>query len=218
MRSPWPANNTEVNSGVRLLADLFSPLNRKSFLKVLADRFYPVLRDQGFQGSGTTLRRVQEPLVHVVNIQGSSSADGFYVNLGAHLLFLPKEGGGSAVAGTLEESECAFRGRIDPSNTIGRWPYARTSIEKLLKEWPRQGEAFFRQYSVFPDDFRKLVEAALVSAPRPYDGLKYARIAARLGARAEAVTIAQRALANVAPQATGLRAELARFLEELGAA
>jgi len=208
----------EIEGRVKLLADLFYPMNRERFLKVLADRFYPILRDQGFQGSGTTLRRVREPVVHVFNIQGSSSADGFYVNLGAHLVFLPKEGGGSVVPGELKEAECAFRDRIHPSTKLGRWPYARTSTAKLMKEWERQGDAFFKKYSVFPDDFRELVEAAVVTPTDPSDGLKYARIAAQLGLRDRAAALAREALANVAPRATGLRADLARFLEELGAA
>jgi hypothetical protein len=201
---------------VKLLADLFDPMNRERFLKVLAERFYPVLRDQGFKGSGTTLRRVREPVIHVVNIQGSSSADGFYVNLGAHLDFLPTEGGGSVGPGQLHEADCAFRDRIDPPPKLRRWPYARTSVGKLLSEWERQGPAFFEKYSVFPDDFRVIVEAAVATPPAPYDGLKYARIASHLGLRDQAAALARVALANVAPAATGLRAQLRRFLDELG--
>jgi len=33
-------------------------MERESFLKVLAENFYPSLRAEAFRGSGTTLRRV----------------------------------------------------------------------------------------------------------------------------------------------------------------
>jgi hypothetical protein len=68
-------------------------VDRSAFLKLLAKDFYPVLRAQGFKGSGTSLRRADGLFHHIVHIQGSLSARGCYVNLGAHLEFLPNEGG-----------------------------------------------------------------------------------------------------------------------------
>ena len=201
------------------LADLFLPMKRESFLRLLAERFYPVLRKEGFQGSGTTLRRIRGPVVHVVNIQGSSSASGFYVNLGAHLMFLPTEGGAVPVADSLEEEECAFRDRIVPSSREGRWPYRRTWVKPLLRQWQVQGRAFFARYSSFPDDFNTLVEAFVrEKPPEPYAGLKHAQIALQLGRRDDAITLARDSLAEVPPVATVLRARLERFLNELGAA
>ena len=45
-------------------------LDRNGFLKLRAREFYPMLREGGFRGSGSTLRRIQEPVVHVINFQG----------------------------------------------------------------------------------------------------------------------------------------------------
>ncbi len=201
-------------------------MERESFLKVLAENFYPSLRAEAFRGSGTTLRRVQEPVVHVVNIQGSSSAEGFYVNLGAHLVFLPTEGGGSCVQAKLKEYECAFRDRIDPplSAPHGRWPYGRSMGEaekivgQLVQEWERQGQRFFKRYSQFPDGFAELVRAAVATPPHPRDGLTCARIAVRLDLCEEATTLATQALASISEGATALRGTLKRFLEEQRAA
>jgi Domain of unknown function (DUF4304) len=201
-------------------------MERESFLKVLANKFYPLLRGESFRGSGTTLRRIQAPVVHVVNIQGSSSADGFYVNLGAHLAFLPMEGGGTPVPAKLKEYECAFRDRIDPppSGPPGTWPYGRSMavaeaiVGQLAQEWERQGQPFFKRYSHFPDGFAALVRAAVASPPHPRDGLKYARIAVQLDLREEATALASQALATVSDGATSLRGTLKRFLEEQRAA
>ena len=202
-----------------VLADLFLPMKRDSFLRLLADQFYPALREEGFRGSGTTLRRIQEPVVHVVEIQGSTSATGFYVNVGAHLLFLPTESGVPAVPDGLKATECAFQDRIIPSAREGRWPYRRTSVGPLLKQWRVQGHAFFKKYSSFPDDFNALVEAFLLEKPREsYAGLKYAQIARQLGRRDDAAALARESLANVPPVATILRAMLGQFLDEIGAA
>jgi hypothetical protein len=201
-------------------------MERESFLKVLAAGLYPSLRAEAFRGSGTTLRRIQEPVIHVVNVQGSTSTDGLYVNLGVHLSFLPTEGGGICVPAKLKEYECAFRDRIDPAPPagLGRWPYgssrveAEATVHQLLQEWEQQAHRFFGRYSPFPGAFADLVRAAVVSPPHPRDGLKYARIAVRLDLRAEATNLARQALATVSEGATGLRGSLKRFLEEQGAA
>jgi len=200
------------------LADLCLPLKRDSFLRVLSERFYPALRAEGFGGSGTTLRRVQPPIVHVVNIQGSSSATEFYVNLGAHLLFLPTEGGEQAVPDRLHEADCAFRERIQPPARLATWQYRRTHLEPLREEWQRQGLTFFKRYSAFPEDFIQLVKASLRRPPDAWEGLKHARIARHVGLHDDAVALARASLANVQPSATTLRAHLTRLLEELGAA
>jgi hypothetical protein len=201
-------------------------MERESFLKLLAERFYPTLRAEGFRGSGTTLRDITEPVVHVVNVQGSRSADGFYVNLGAHLSFLPTEGGSVCVPRKLKEYECAFRDRIDPPPGAPphRWPYGRSpdeaesGITRLIDAWQLQGRAFFKRYSGFPDTFIELVRAAVASPPRPRDGLKYARIALALGLWSEAGSLARHALATAREEATGLRATLTMFIRELDAA
>jgi hypothetical protein len=198
------------------LADLVAPLRRESFLKLLAREFYPALRSEGFQGSGATLRRVRYPIVHVVNLQGSDSGKEFYVNLGAHPLFLPTEGGGIPSApDRIDEAACAFRDRIDPPGEARRWSYRRTAVASLAREWEGQGRPFFAKYWTFPDDFVALVKASAGAPPDSYEALKHARIALHLGLRDEALVLARSALATVGPVATTLEANVERFLEEL---
>jgi hypothetical protein len=197
------------------LADLVAPLRRDSFLKLLARDFYPGLRSEGFKGSGATLRRVQEPFVHVVNFQGSDSGKGFYVNLGAHPVFLPLEGGGTAEPERIDDAACAFRDRIAPPGGALRWPYRRTAIESLATEWPLQGQPFFARYATFPGDLVTLVKASVREPPGSNEALRDARIALHLGLRDDALVLARGALATVGPVATGLKAELERFLDQL---
>ena len=89
-------------------------MDRKHFTSLLSKRLYPLLRAEGFRGTGATLRRVSEPVVEVFNVQGSSGGDRCYLNLGVHLTFLPAAGGRIVLPGELKESHCAFRTRIDP--------------------------------------------------------------------------------------------------------
>ena len=70
-------------------------MDRNAFLKRLAARFYPVLRAEGFKGSGTALRRHDGDFHHIVAVQASAGGAGCYLNLGAHIDFLPAEGGGA---------------------------------------------------------------------------------------------------------------------------
>lgn len=47
-------------------------MNRTTFLKLLTQKLFPVLKTEGFEGSGQTLRRIDGPLIHVFNVQGAS--------------------------------------------------------------------------------------------------------------------------------------------------
>ena len=196
-------------------------MERSDFLKLVASKLYPVLRADGFRGSGTTLRRVAGPVIHVVNIQGSSTATDCYLNLGAHLSFLPTDGGGTCVPARIKEYECSFRTRILPPDggIGGRWAYGATQaesealIEGMVAAWRKGGVAFFARFANYPDDFCRLVKNAILEPPHPGRSLAYARIGVQVGLLDEARTIAERALADVSPAATGLRANLLRFLE-----
>lgn len=78
-------------------------MDRTTFMKALGARLYPILRANGFKGSGATLRRIKEPIVHVFNVQGSAGSAQCYLNLGAHLTFLPGAGGGQIDVKNLKE-------------------------------------------------------------------------------------------------------------------
>jgi hypothetical protein len=197
-------------------------VKRTDFLKLIASRLYPVLRADGFRGSGITLRRIVDPVIHVFNVQGSSTAAGCYINLGAHLSFLPAQGGGSVESSSIKEPACSFRTRVVPPEDKlgGRWPYGSTPsessavVDRMIEEWRGQGDAFFARFASYPDSFVRLVQEAVAKAPHPGSSLAYARIAVQVGLGEEGRVIAQRALEAAPPGASSLRASLRRFLEE----
>jgi hypothetical protein len=164
-------------------------------------------------------------VIHVVNLQGSISTDGCYVNLGVHLSFIHTAGGGECSPTTIKEYECAFRQRLDPPKmTSPRWPYganqvdAEAVVERMRAAWKAQGMAFFSRYGSYPDDFAHEVETAVTNPPHPGLALTYAQLAAHLGMATAAVAIAKQAIDAMdamdasAPAARDLRAHLGKVL------
>lgn len=199
-----------------------SMMSRTAFMKALSTRLYPILRAEGFRGSGNTLRRINDPTVHVFNVQAESSGTSCFLNLGAHLLFLPKPGGGQPDSGTLKEYECAFRERFDPPPGPGfGWSYGRTEIELsknvafICDHWAVYGHDFFSRYSNYPIDFESLVSNVDVSVVHPIELLTLARIAAHLGDSARSASLAQEALKRCSERATGLRSELIQIVRNV---
>jgi hypothetical protein len=193
-------------------------MDRKLFSSLLNKRLYPHLRSLGFRGSGSTLRRVAEPVVEVFNVQASSGGNRCYFNIGLHLTFLPAEGGQSVPPGELTESHCAFRSRIGPpvGHQFG-WEYGRTAqeaeaiVDLALVEWDRQAGPFLEAHS-YPSGLAIMIDQLQVSATHPKHLLTYAQVAWQLGQHKEAVDIARSALERAAPSASGLRCSINDFL------
>ena len=190
-------------------------MDRAAFMKGLHTTLYPILRAEGFRGSGSTLRRVIEPVVHVFNVQASSDGKMCYLNLGAHLTFLPMPGGGMPDAMNLKEYECVFRDRFDPPAGTGfGWSYGSNedelheTIAFICDHWPIHGHAFFDQYSEYPDSFVSLVDDVEVSTAHPIELLTLARIAAHLHNTDRAESLAREALKRCPERASALRGEL----------
>jgi|GEM_PF-301097 len=194
-------------------------VDRKTFLSLLSRQLYPVLRAEGFKGSGTTLRRLDGPVIHVFNVQGSSSGNQCYLNLGAHLSFLPGEGGSVVQAAKIEEPHCIFRERLvpPPGKQFG-WAYGSTieqaeeNIEFIVSEWPSLGRPFFDRYKNFPESFVALVSGTSPSTIHPRDCLHFARICKELDLADLAVAFARSGRERVGERAIGLRADLDKIL------
>lgn len=195
--------------------------DRKAFLSLLGKHLYPFLRAEGFKGSGATLRRVNGKVVHVFNVQGSRGGHECYLNLGAHLTFLPPEGGLPVDIVKFEEPDCAFRGRIEPpAGEAFGWSYGRDRdealeiVEFIVSEWRCVGCAFFQKYENFPESFLKLVTRTPPDTLHPRDCLHYARIAQELGLPEMTVQFARSGLLRAREQATLLRADLQQVIAQ----
>jgi hypothetical protein len=194
-------------------------MNLQVFTKLLSKHLYPQLRNEGFRGSGATLRRVNGLLVHVFNVQGGSGGQRCYLNLGTHLAFLSGDGGSDWQPNKVLEYQCAFRSRIDPpaEQEFG-WSYGSSETEAeanalaVVEAWETQGLPFFAKYSTFPEDFARLVDEVSPEQSHPSTCLTAARIASHLGNPRRAAAIAASALERVSAQATGLRHSLRQLI------
>ncbi len=190
-------------------------MDLKAFSKLLSKRFYPLLRSEGFRGSGATLRRYDDPVVHVFNVQGSSGGTSCYLNMGAHLMFLPTPAGSTPDAKKLKEYECVFRGRLEPpTGPATGWAYGTTeaemqeSVSSICDHWPKFGYPFYERYSHYPDDFSTLIAEVDECSVHPIELLTLARLAVHLGDAKRANELAEEGLTRCPERACDLRAKL----------
>lgn len=194
-------------------------VTRAAFLKLLTKHLYPVLRAEGFDGGGQTLRRTRGPIVHIFNVQGASGGKACYLNLGAHYDFLPCEGGAFVAPGEIEESHCVFRERIEPPpGAAFGWAYgadpaaAEENVAFIVSEWRRQGHAFFAAHDAYPASCERLLREADPEDLHPAQMLNLARMARHLGDTERARELAASGLARTPERATSLKAKLEAVL------
>ncbi|MGJ7499537.1 DUF4304 domain-containing protein [Variovorax sp. ZT5P49] len=194
-------------------------MNRTTFLKLLTQKLFPVLKAEGFEGLGQTLRRIDGPLIHVFNVQGASGGKACYLNLGAHLDFLPTEGGAQVAPDALEESHCVFRDRMEPPpGAAFGWAYgaakeqAEENVEFIVSEWTGPGRAFFARHGSYPQSFEQMLRETDPNQIHARTALHLARIAVHLGDLARARALVDAGLARAPERATSLKADLAKVL------
>jgi hypothetical protein len=183
-----------------------------------------LLRSLGFRGSGQNFRKIQEMFAFVVNFQGSTSGDRFYVNIGAQPLFIPSEGAGpsfrpgdTAAAKKLKEYECIFRGRVGEW-----WPWdisAReaASLEEELREAIGVFSDIARRFppAVANQSAETLIEKFTIGTTTARSALHLSRAALSLGHAQQARFLAERGLGLAGEQATILRRELQDVLSKI---
>jgi hypothetical protein len=197
---------------------------RDHFFETLRVGFAPLLRSEGFRGSGRTFRRTRGEFLHIVNIQGSRHGDRCSVNLGVHLSFLPLLGGGGPLdPARIRECECEFRARLVlPGESDRWWPYgtveedSTASARDLIDLYSSEGRKHFERASAFPEPFASITPEDLergdlsllpgrTTAVRAC--LAMARISRHCGSRELARRFADIGLSRVG-SAAALRAEL----------
>jgi hypothetical protein len=139
------------------------------FHQLLKRDLSPVLRAERFKGSGVTFRRINEDVIHVLNIQGSRYGGKCCVNLGLHYSFLPTPDGRPVTdPKKLHEYECEFRGRMHETQESDHWwTYGATEAESeagvanLIDVYRRQGATFFKKFEPFPEVFDAITPAEI---------------------------------------------------------
>jgi len=84
----------------------------------------PVLKSDGFFGSGRTFRRISGDFIHVVQIQGSRYGGKFAVNLGIQPRSIPDVAGNLPEATKIKPELCEFRRRLSEAKGDQWWDHA----------------------------------------------------------------------------------------------
>jgi hypothetical protein len=198
--------------------------------QLLKLEFAPLLRGDGFKGSGNTYRRFVGDRIDVIDVQGSRYGGECCVNLGVHFSFLPSEGGLVTESKTLKHYHCTFRERLHEATESDHWwrygeseAEAQTSVRSLCGVYRRRGGVFFAKFEPFPDMFEWIrpvdIEAGdLTKMPAPltltYAALVMARIMKWLGNSAKCREFAEVGLRKLG-RAVGLQAELEELRDGL---
>jgi len=200
-------------------------MNRKQYLKALQLHVFPVLREAGFKGSGTNLRRINGPIVHAFNVQGSSGGQGCYINQGVHLLLLPKRFGGEYDLTKFSATDCLFRQRFNPGRTSmelhGRWTYGSTleemedSAKQMRIKWEREGYQFFEEFTNYPEDFDSFIQRVNPENTSSNRLVDYAELAIVLEQYERSYEFAEAALENCSVRATGLKSTIKTLLKKI---
>jgi Domain of unknown function (DUF4304) len=196
-------------------------MNRSYFLKLLTQQFFPILIEEGFVIAKQNAKRSNNPLVHIVNIQGGKYGNECFINLGAHLVFLPAEGGIDVPFDALQEIECAFRGRLNPpQGQAYGWPYgenemqAQQTVSHIIDAWQAPENTFFKQYASYPQSFLALINQTNPQMTAIGKLLPFARIALQLNQLQLAKSFAQAGLAKVSKNATNYIANCEEIIKQ----
>jgi hypothetical protein len=168
----------------------------------------PVLRGDGFRGSGRNYWRTAGEFIHLVDVQGSQSGGRCAVNLGIHLTFLPVVGGDAVPEPRrLREVDCEFRTRLAPAGRSDCWwrygadaGEAEEQVRDLVGLYCSVGRPHFDRARSFPEPFRSItIEQLEAGDLARFPGrtslvracLVQARVAAHCGRPVEAAEFAR---------------------------
>lgn len=182
----------------------------------------PMLKSDGFVGSGRTFRRVSEDLIHVVQVQGSRFGGEFAVNLGIQPRSIPDIAGNSPDPTKIREELCEFRRRLSEAKSDQWWEH-EGSIESMdaavraaALVYATIGRNLFSEVSGPESPLQKVTPAQFEAGQYSFSGfgstkVRMARSLAlmrqSIGNLADANAFARIALASLA-NASALRTEL----------
>lgn len=177
-------------------------------MKEVLKQIGPVLRSLGFRGSGNYFQKTEGDFIFLVNFQGSSWGENFYVNLGAQPTFIPAEG--DADLSRLKEYECVLRRRVGQD-----WPWGMSPerFNALVKAITSTQADFFGNAQTLrsalavdtPEDLLRKFSSGTTAAKA---ALHLARAAAALGHRNTALALVARGIELAPDRASGLRDDL----------
>jgi hypothetical protein len=195
----------------------------------IRDHLAPVLRGDGFSGSGRTFRRTVDGWIHVVGVQGSRYGGEFAVNLALQPTSIPDVRGNTPDPEKITEELCEFRRRMSESEARQDmwWKHESTaeSMGAALREAARTyetwGRTLLNEATAASSDLNAISPSAFAAGAFNFQGFgstkcrmafSLARLRMVQGLKAEARAFAVHAL-NEVGNATILKAEILAFLE-----
>jgi hypothetical protein len=100
----------------------------------IKNHFVPILRADGFSGSGRNFRRVASDLILALQVQSSRDGGKFAVNLGIHPLAVPDALGGLPDPKKIVVTLCELRRRLSEHGSDQWWGYeaTQTSMDEAV--------------------------------------------------------------------------------------
>ncbi|WP_018623586.1 DUF4304 domain-containing protein [Kangiella aquimarina] len=130
---------------------------KKRFYKHINETFIPLLRQDGFKGSGQNFRRVKGDVIHTINLQNNKYGGSCCLNVGVHFTFLPVCWDSKQMPNLnkIKEVDSEFRFRVAPEGKSDYWwkfrgnglfGSTKKSVEHLCETYKVVGRAIFSRY------------------------------------------------------------------------
>jgi len=146
--------------------------SKSIFYTQLKENFIPMLRDQGFIGSGQHFNRINGEIVHAINIQNNKNGESCCINLGLHFTFLPVCWDSTKILDLMriKEVDCEFRTRLAPKGETDYWwkfngnglfGNTKKSVKHLNETYIEVGNDFFERFNSV-ESITTLLEVSLL--------------------------------------------------------
>lgn len=193
----------------------------------IKEHLAPVLRADGFSGSGRTFRRVVGDFVQVVNVQGSRYGGQFAVNLAIHPLCIPDVRGEVPDPKKLTEELCEFRRRLSESSADQWWKHdgsqesMNTAIKAVAIVYCTIGRQILEHFNGSVSPMHLVTPEAFENGQYNFQGFGSTNVRMALAlarfCQAKGHKEAAKKFANIGLAAIGSASGLRRELESIGA-
>jgi hypothetical protein len=136
----------------------------------------PLLRKEGFTGSGRRFYKSTGPWIQIVTVQGSRYGGSFAINLGLHFASAPDVAGHSPDPKKMNEAHCEFRRRLSESNADMWWKHETAqasmlaAVESAAAMYAGRGRQYFELASTA---LTSITPEALASGDYDLQGFGY---------------------------------------------
>jgi len=142
----------------------------------------PLLREDGFSGSGRTYRRVRDGWVQIVGVQGSRYGGAFAVNLAIHPLAIPDLTGKMPAPRTMKMEHCEFRRRLSETACDQWWKHEATlasmtiAMEAAAEVYARTGRALLARVSGVDMPLMTVTAAEFIAGAYDFAGFSSTKV------------------------------------------